>query len=274
MDNEVDPVDPGGGNTKPPQKSRKIQISPAKKWVFTWNNYDSEYEKILVPKFQEIGVYGFQPEIGENETPHIQGWIESEKKIRPMSLKLPPQIHWEKMRGSVEESVEYCSKSETKNGEYVTNKKQKRALPKIELYGWQMMADAKLENEPDNREIFWIWSREGKRGKSSFVRHMVQERGAIMCAGKAADMKYFIMKYIEKNADYPPIVIFDVPRSMEEYLSYSGIEEIKNGVFASTKYESDMVVMPWPHVVVLANFEPELGNKLMSADRFTVWNVD
>lgn len=257
----------------PPNK--KKQISPAKKWIFTWNNYPDNYENILVPKFQKIGVFGFQPEIGETcGTPHIQGWVEFNTKLRPLSLGLPTEIHWEKMRGSIEDSIDYCSKSDTKDGEYVTNKKQKRPLPKIELSGWQIMADAKLYNEPDNREIFWIWSKEGKRGKSSFVRHLVQERGAIMCAGKAADMKYFIYKYIEKHNDYPQIIIFDVPRSMENYLSYTGIEEIKNGVFASSKYDSDMVTMPWPHIVVLANFEPNMDNQEMSKDRFTIWNVD
>lgn len=270
-----DPKDLGGGNSSPPPKVKKVQIAPAKKWVFTWNNYPDNWKEIIVPKFQRSGLFGCQPEIGsEKGTPHIQGWVEFEKKIRPLSLGLPPQIHWEKMRGSIQDSIDYCSKSDTKSGEYVTNKKGKKPLPTVTLYGWQQMADAKLENEPDTREVFWIWSDAGSRGKSTFVRHLVQNRGALICAGKAADMKHQIVKYIEKHDDYPGIVVFDVPRSMADYISYTGIEEIKNGVFASSKYESDMVVMPHPHVVVLANFPPDMCNKDMSSDRFTVWNID
>lgn len=271
MTTTVDPIDPTGGNTNPPVKK---QISPAKKWCFTWNNYTDDWKEILVPKFQSSGVFGMQPERGASGTPHIQGWIEFNNKIRPMSLGLPKEIHWEKMRGTVEDSIEYCSKSDTSEGEYITNKKRKRKLPEIKLYGWQEELAVKLQEEPDNRTIHWIWSAVGRRGKSSMVRWLVQEKGALVCAGKAADMKYQIAQYIQKKDDYPDIIVFDVPRSMEQYLSYTGIEEIKNAVFASSKYESDMVTMPWPHVVVFANFPPDLTDKDMSHDRFVVQNVD
>lgn len=272
---DIDPKDLVGGNTIPPTRSTKnVQIAPAKKWVFTWNNYTENWKDEIVPKIQRSGVFGCQPEIGKCGTPHIQGWVEFTEKLRPLSLGLPKQIHWEKMKGTVDDSIAYCSKSDTKNGDYITNKKSKRTLPEVSLYGWQVMADIKLDDEPNNREIFWIWSKEGGKGKSTFVRHLVQKKEALICAGKASDMKHQIVKYNEKNDDFPRIVCFDVPRSMENYLSYTGIEEIKNGVFASSKYESDMVVMPWAHVVVLANFPPDLNNKDMSADRFTVWNID
>lgn len=268
----IDPIDPAGGNTKPPANK---QISPAKKWCFTWNNYPNDWKSVIVPKFQSSGVFGCQPEKGANGTKHIQGWVEFSTKIRPLSLGLPKEIHWEKMRGTIQDSIDYCSKSDTKDGDYVTNKKVRAPLPTVQLYGWQLMADIKLDAEPDNREIFWIWSQSGGKGKSSFVRHLVQTKGAIVCAGKAADMKYQIASWLQKNEDaWPRLIVFDVPRSMKDYLSYTGIEEIKNGVFASSKYESEMVCMPHPHVVVLANFPPNVNNEDMSSDRFTVWDVE
>lgn len=267
---QVDPQVLGGGNTKPPPRK---QISPSKKWVFTWNHYPDNWKELIVPKFQSSGLFGLQEEVGKQGTPHIQGWVEFTKKIRPLSLGLPKQIHWEKMKGTIQESIDYCSKSETKAGDYISNKKVPRPLPEVTLYGWQIFAENKLRQDPDSREIFWIWSHQGGRGKSTFVRYLCQNMDALICAGKASDMKHQIVKYHEKHDIYPDIVIFDVPRSMENYLSYTGIEEIKNGVFASSKYESDMVVMPHPHVVVLANFPPDLNNKEMSSDRFTVWDI-
>lgn len=237
------PQVPEGGNTKTPSKER---IAPSKKWCFTWNNYPEGWKEIVVPRFQGSGLFGCQPEVGENGTHHIQGWVEFKTKIRPLSLGLPKEIHWEKMRGTIQDSIDYCSKSETKAGDYISNKKVPRPLPTVTLSGWQIFAENKLRLEPDNREIFWIWSHQGGRGKSTFVRYLVQNMDALICAGKASDMKHQIVKYHEKKEEFPDIVVFDVPRSMENYLSYTGIEEIKNGVFASSKYESDMVVMPHP----------------------------
>lgn len=269
----MDPVVPEGGNTKTPSSEKDKRCAPARKWCFTWNNYPSDWQNILVPGIQGSSLFGCQPEVGENGTPHIQGWVEFKTKLRPLSLKLPKEIHWEKMKGTISDSIEYCSKSETKAGDYISNKKAPRPLPTVTLYGWQSVADKLLEAEPDNREIFWIWSRQGKRGKSTFVRHLAQNRQAVICAGKAGDMKHQIVKFHEKHEEFPDIVAFDVPRSMENYLSYTGIEEIKNGVFASSKYESDMVIMPYAHVVILSNFPPDMNNKDMSSDRFKVWNI-
>ena len=213
-------------------------------------------------------------EVGESGTPHIQGYVEFPKKVRPIGYKgIPKEIHWEKAKSGKESNIKYCTKD---GGRIHGTIKVPRPLPVIELYGWQLEAKAQMESEPDNRSIFWWWSKKGGRGKSSFVRWAVHNKGAIVCSGKAADMKYLVVKYKEKHGDWPDIVIFDVPRSSRQYLSYTGIEEIKNGVFASTKYECDMIEMPYPHVFVLANFEPILDEEdaEMSIDRYVVTNVD
>ena len=93
-----------------------------------------------------------------------------------------------------------------------------------------------------------------------------------MCSGKSADMKYMIIKYYEKHTKYPETVIFDVPRSIKDYLSYAGIEEIKNGCFASSKYECDMVIMNTPHVIIFANELPEVDK--LSRDRWRIHNLN
>uniref|UniRef100_UPI004049B2EE hypothetical protein n=7 Tax=Pseudomonadati TaxID=3379134 RepID=UPI004049B2EE len=61
---------------------------------------------------------------------------------------------------------------------------------------------------------------------------------------------------------------FDIPRSQLDYLSYTGIEEVKNGCFFSSKYESEMVLYNSPHIIVFANEEPTYHK--LSSDR---WNV-
>ena len=84
-------------------------------------------------------------------------------------------------------------------------------------------------------------------------------------------MKYLIIKYKEKYGAYPSLIVFDVPRTQENFLSYQGIEEIKNGCFCNTKYECEMVLMDFPHVIVMANFEP--NRRLMSEDRWNIVNL-
>lgn len=269
---DVVPVDPAGDGAGGNDISPAHRISPAKKWIFRWSNYPNDWKEVLVPGFQKIegSTWGVGEEVCPTTgTPHLQGWVEFSRKIRPLSLGLP-HFHWEKMKGTIADSVQYCSKE----GKYHTNKKGPRPLPSIEIYGWQVEVDEFLATEPDSRTIAWVWSDKGNRGKSSFARHLVRNRNAIVCSGKAADIKFLIVKYNQKHGFYPDVVVFDVPRSSFQYLSYAGIEEVKNGLFASTKYECEMVEMPYPHVVVMCNFAPDLENVDMSSDRYKVWNVD
>ena len=91
---------------------------------------------------------------------------------------------------------------------------------------------------------------------------------AILVSGKANDMKYGIAEWKNKNR---LIVLIDIPRSVEKFVSYSGIEEIKNGLFYCGKYESKMVMYNSPLVVCFANFGPVYGE--MSGDRWVITNL-
>ncbi len=244
----------------------------AKNWTFTWNNYPENWMALMAPGLEGSKfIVGY--EVGESGTPHLQGYVEFPVKVRAVGYKdMPKQIHWEIARASRKKNIEYCAKDN--NIDPLSTLRPPRPLPEIGLYGWQLEARDRLDKPADNRTIDWWWSDQGSMGKSSFVRWVVTNRNAIVCSGKASDMKHMIVKYKEKNDDYPEIVIFDVPRSSAKYLSYTGIEEIKNGVFASSKYETDMIVMPYPHVVVLANFPPDMDNIDMSSDRFVANHIE
>lgn len=288
-------ADPGGGNTKlPPRaamehssaesstadpgepvqgaKRRKIEtISPAKRWCFTWNNYPEDWETFLEAAKSKLSDWIVGQEVGsECQTPHLQGYIEFSKKDRPMSaLKWPKEIHWELAKYDRAHNVKYCSK----DGKYVCSPacKPPRPLKLItELNEWQQDVVNLVEQEPDDRTIHWFWEPVGGVGKSALCKLLCAKYGAIICAGKAADMKHQISE-VCKNGSPPTVVIFDVPRSNQQYISYTGIEEIKNGCFASSKYESGMVVMNCPHVFVFANDEPD--RQAMSADRWDIRRI-
>lgn len=250
-----------GGNTKPPLPSA------SKRWCFTWNNYpeDAFVQIVQVCK-------GFEwiagKEVGENGTPHLQGYIESSSRFRPFSLGLPKTIHWEKCKGNRIQNLEYCAKQ----GDYQGTLKPPRPLKLINPdRPWQVDLLKILDEEPDDRTIHWWWESVGNVGKSAMTKYLCAKRGALQVGGKACDMKFMIAKHNEVKGFFPEIVIFDIPRENLDYLSYNGMEQIKNGCFASTKYESGMVVMNSPHVIVFANSEPDKSK--VSLDRWRIRQI-
>jgi len=59
-------------------------------------------------------------------------------------------------------------------------------------------------------------------------------------------------------------------------INYTGIEEIKNGLFASSKFESKMYVGNRPHVVIFANAAPEpvkWGRPLIDVNRLHIVEI-
>lgn len=231
-----------GGNTKPPR------ISASKRWVFTLHN--GVMDEVVRP-LKEITVKGIVGnETGKSgETPHLQGFVYFKERIRPIGL-LPKETHWAKARGNDEENYKYCSKEGTfESWGYPP------PIKVLEPVGWQVQLDQELMGEPIKRRINWYWG-PANCGKTEFAKWCVIKRGAIMVGGKSSDMKYAIADWLKKHKETPRLVILDIPFCKQEYISYEGLEQVKNMLFFSSKYESSMVCGNPPHVVVLANREP------------------
>lgn len=260
----------GGGNTNLPPKTRQ---SLAKRWCFTFNNYTEQDVLDVKNVFKEKSIeyiVGF--EVGESGTPHLQGYIESPRQIRPIeALKLNKKIHWEKCKGDRKSNITYCSKSENCFGTFKPVLKIKTINP-LELYPWQQEIVDIAVSEPDDRKIYWYYDKNGNRGKSAIAKYLCVHHKAILLSGKAADMKYAVQQYIEVNGSGPSIILIDVPRESLKFLSYSGIEEIKNGCFFSGKYEGGMVLMNAPHIICFGNERPHVHK--MSKDRWEIKCLD
>ena len=76
----------------------------SRNWVFTLNNYDS---CPLLPSNAKYLTYGF--ETGASGTPHLQGFINYKGPVA-MPKKFLPTAHWESMKGSQAQAIEYCHK--------------------------------------------------------------------------------------------------------------------------------------------------------------------
>ena len=251
-----------GGNTIP-------RCSASKRWCFTLNNYTEEHIKTLVARLAP-NKYLFSKEVGESGTHHLQGFVEFDTKCRPIEKIRIKEIHWEKMKGSIESNIIYCTKE---GGQcYYHRVKPKKPLKVIkDLYPWQSEIVEIVKKEPDDRIIYWIYEKKGNVGKSALVKYLAFHHNALVVSGKGSDMKYLCVKFKETYGDYPELIILDIPRSCENYISWSGIEEVKNGCFASTKYECEMVLMNSPHILCFANFKPNMN--LISRDRWSIKRI-
>lgn len=260
------------GNTStssPPLKEKKKQVSPAIHWCFTWNNYPEDWKSYFSSNSSKISGYVFGKEVGEQcGTPHIQGYVRFCKKLRPKGL-FPKGIHWEKTN-NIDASIDYCRK----DGDYEeSNVREKLKLIGLDdLYSWQKDVVDIVSGEPDDRKIHWFWERNGNVGKSALVKFLCVHYNALVCSGKSADMKFLVANYYKNKGFYPKVLIMDIPRSCRKYVNYTGIEEIKNGCFASTKYECDMIVMNSPHFICFANDKPKIDK--MSEDRWVIRCLD
>ena len=184
------------------------------------------------------GEYTFQEETGENGTKHLQGVIKFNKNVRPMETIFIKSIHWEKCR-SYEHSIGYCTKIETRTGGSFTNRSVPSGLAYDEPYGWQLELMDIVNKSPDKRKIHWYWSADGNIGKTTLARYLVIKHNALYVNGRACDMKAAIADMKVK----PKLVVMGFPRTIDsDYISYSGLEEIKDGLFFSGKYESGMCV--------------------------------
>jgi len=228
------------------------QISPSKNWVFTCNNYTNEKINMIVEN-SSIKRYSFQEEVGDSGTPHLQGYIEFITKRRPLNLFKDLQAHWEKCK-NVKKAIAYTQKEDTRAGKlYLKGIKKIRPLKVLkleDLYEWQKEIVDICDEIPDDRIIHWFWEPNGCKGKTQLCKYLVVNHDALLIDGKKADMFY----QVSNCKDPPDLVILNIPKGSHAP-NLKAIEAIKDGLFASPKYESKMFIMNSPHVFIFANFE-------------------
>lgn len=258
---KIVPIVPAGGNTKPPPLK---QISPSIRWCFTLNNHNEEDISSIVPVLREKAkLFVIGDEVGENGTPHLQGYVEFLKKVRPLSLFDTNKIHWTKCRGNRDSNIAYCSKDKV----LFTHGMPKPIKIIDKLYPWQKEIEELCGTEPDDRAIHWYYEDVGNIGKSAFIKYMVVKHNILYCGGgKHQDIMNLVFN---QDMDKSNIVMFDIPRAHEGHISYASLECIKNGLVSNMKYETGVKVFNSPHLIVFSNFPPSDESKL-NKDRLII----
>lgn len=147
----------------------------------------------------------------------------------------------------------------------------RESLSSSVLRPWQAALLAVTEEEACPRKIHWVWEEVGNKGKSWMATYLGVVGGAlVLTAARKLDLTYIYAKNPKK------VVVFDLTRTAAPDEDrkramdgiYSLAEELKNGHLVSTKYEPIDIYFRPPHVIFLANFEPDYTK--WSGDRYFV----
>lgn len=299
----------------------------SRSWVWTLNNYSCEELGILVELAEseptdQLRAFGFQAEVGEQGTPHLQGYIYfiALKSLAAVKAFLSiDRLHLESARGTFAQVRAYCDKDESRDpdgvsvhwgdvaqggrsdlarlkefvdglgadatfelvrdeffslavryGEsikaYIDSVRDQSFKSGVtELRPWQSKLKEDLAGAADDRKVIWYIDTEGGRGKTTFSRYAVEHLAAFYCrSGKVSDVLY---AYKGQS-----IVLVDLSRECRDHFQYSILEQLKDGMIFSGKYQSTSRLFQSPHVVVFANFAPDTSK--LSLDRWDIRYLD
>lgn len=135
-----------------------------------------------------------------------------------------------------------------------------------DLRPWQhALREVLVENPPDDRGLLFYVDSEGGKGKSWFQRFMLTSypsKVQVLSIGKRDDIAHAVDE--DKS-----IFLFNVPRGGMEFLNYTTIEQLKDRMVFSPKYDSRTKILNEnPHVVIFCNEHPDMNK--MTEDRFIV----
>ena len=183
-------------------------------------------------------------------------------------------IHWEKAKGNKDSNIKYCSKEDVYRIKGFQVLRKVKTLKYSQLYKWELIILDIIKEEPDDRTIHWFRGKSGNNGKTSFCKYLAVLHEAIILGGKSADMKQGIISYKMNNMDNDPrLILVNLPKSFsKEYLSYTGIEECKDMLFYSGKYEGGQVAGNCPHLIIFSNEWPD--TEKISTDRWKLYDIE
>lgn len=219
----------------------------------------------------------FQGECGETGYYHWQMTVELKERKRFTFFKhhFLPGVYVEIVRNE-DASFDYTNKEESRiEGPYQYPEPVK--MPTNFFYQmhcirkkWQAEIETRLWGDLDMRGINWYWSEAGEVGKTLFARHcLLTIPGLQYIKGAKKDCFHTLSSGTRG-------VIINLARGEKITKNMCQmLEDLKDGIIFSTKYESKQLIIDPLHVVVFANsFPDEDMQKELSADRWNIVNID
>lgn len=259
-----------GGNTEtpaPPQKKGGLKETQLYRFCFTLKAEGIHWSQVSQELKDICKKYSFQLEKSKTGYEHYQGVFSLNQKERMQTLKNKlgwNTIHLEPCKNWIA-ATKYCTKDHTRIGGPWTENSV--TIKTIEvLYPWQESIKEQCLGDINPRQITWIYDEIGNSGKSEFCIYMAIHHNAVrLTNGAMKDLSYAL-------PDNPRIVLFDFTRSTKSRINYQAIEEIKGGYVFSSKYESKQKIFNKPHVIIFANFLPNVTQ--LSIDRWDIRKME
>lgn len=226
----------------------------------------------------------FQAELTNHEghaNPHYQGYFHTKDKQRSKALAINANVDLAGVNiqpsssNGVDALRKYCMKEDSRVAGPWADKKLylgNDLWSFSEMPNWQKSLLTLLRRNPGNRKMYWLYDPIGNIGKTKFVKYLVYKQNALgLGYGHSTDVLNLVSKMPNLS-----VYIWNLTRAKPANLSeldlYSAMESVKDGYFINLKYETSIVLMDPPHVVVMANHLPTL--KHISADRWQMLGVN
>lgn len=270
-----------GIQTQQTQADTPCRNTRSRAWCLTINNYNDQLYEDMKKDFpidtQTQVVLG--REVGANGTPHLQCCIkyQNPRSFGDMKKKYPT-AHIEKCNNWAA-SVTYCKKEGnfytnivvTINAEQQYNQYMQRTFSNVQWRPWQQELINLLQTEPSERKVYWYWEQTGNTGKTFLAKYIDWKYNAIIANGKQGDVFNQYKSFLETEKKQPKVAIIDIPRSHQDYVCYSTLEKIKDGLVYSGKYEGGKLRLIPHHLIIFANFEPD--EEKLSNDRWSIHEI-
>lgn len=220
---------------------------------------------------QKNGVWHTYEEYGEIDTTRVRGRRTDliELKQRIIDGETINQITIETTDNKLQHLLLQYNRG-LKELEYIVKQKsiKQRILEQYDNTKWNKLQQKILniideQTDNDTRTINWIYDEQGNTGKSYLAKYLLATKDIYyITGGKQNDILY--------GYNGQSIIIYDLARTYADNLEhiYTTLENFKNGMYLSTKYETQQRIFNIPTILVLANFKPNKDK--LSKDR---WNI-
>lgn len=280
----------GGSSRDTMASAFHIRLTAEKVVSEEWISGSVDQQNIDPPELLEIlkGVFvkgSINYEMGKGGQKHFQctvimkypkrkraSWVQDLLTDNYPELQFPVLDYCKKCRNKWA-SDNYTQKSETAMCDpWVWGDSESRDLKLEDLpeeYPWQDKIVKRYEPEAPtfNADIHWYYDEEGQIGKTMTGRFLVMKQGFYILSGGKEKMRHLAAKHPARG------YIFNITRDEEDKLSYAGLEQVSDQMFADTfgSEMSGMIVRRGAHVVVFANFSPNYEK--LSRQRWKVWRL-
>jgi len=241
-------------------------VSLTKKKSFTFfKNLVGDAAHIEVAKGDEVSNFDYCSKDGDYEEFGTRSKSGKRSDLEEFKTAVKDGCHCKKRLA--EDFPDVCAKYPRFVTDYIRYQIPVPEIPMHPLNDWQQDLYQRLIHAPDDRKVIFVVDYKGNKGKSWFAKYYMtlHDNAYLGRPGKHADMVYQL-------PDYMRVCFLDCTRQKVEFMPYTFLEELKDGVVFSSKYESCIRRYPNMHVVVLMNQKPDMTQ--LSEDRYEMIYLD